>query len=64
MANDDSAAPRLITVEELAECLRFSSAHIYKMLHHGEIPFVKFGSGYFFDTAEINKWIADQEAKG
>lgn len=45
MANDLSDV-RFLTVAEVAELMRVSKMTIYRMVHAGELPAVKFGRSY------------------
>jgi excisionase family DNA binding protein len=53
----------LMTTSELAEYLKVSQSTIYKLLRNGSVPFLRLGSGFYFERREINKWIADRQLK-
>ena len=55
---------RLMTVSDLAEYLKVSDSTIYKLLRSGHLPFsLKRGNGFYFHRHEIDRWIAEQQAK-
>jgi excisionase family DNA binding protein len=49
--------PKLMTVEELAQYLRFTKKTIYRLLKQGSIPAVRIGNKWRFDEAAIDKWL-------
>ena len=54
----------LLTVKEVASLLRVSTQTLYKMLENGEIPAVKVGSQWRFDSDRIKEWISSQASHG
>jgi excisionase family DNA binding protein len=53
-----------MTVSDLAEYLKVSDSTIYKLLRSGHIPFsLKRGNGFYFHRHEIDRWIAERQAK-
>jgi excisionase family DNA binding protein len=53
-----------LTVEQVAEYLKFSEGTIYNKISAGEIPFHKFGAKIIrFKKDEIDAWLAQQEEK-
>jgi excisionase family DNA binding protein len=56
----NSAAPPLMTLEELAQYLRLSKKTLYKLLRRGTITIHKIGSEVRFKKTEIDRWIAKQ----
>ncbi len=42
----DSSAMRFLTVQEVADLMRVSSMTVYRMVHSGEIPAVRFGRSF------------------
>ena len=48
---------KLMTVEELAEYLRFTKKTIYRLLKQGNIPAVKLGNKWRFDKNTIDEWL-------
>jgi len=49
--------PELMTLEELAQYLRFTTKTIYKLLKQGNIPAAKIGSKWRFDKQVIDEWL-------
>lgn len=47
----------LLTIEELAAQLKLSRETIYKMAQKGQIPAIKIGSQWRFDSEEIEIWL-------
>jgi excisionase family DNA binding protein len=39
----DSSAMTFLTVQEVADLMRVSSMTVYRMVHSGEIPAIRFG---------------------
>jgi excisionase family DNA binding protein len=53
-----------MTVSHLAEYLKVSHSTIYRLLRSGHIPFsLKRGNGFYFHRHEIDRWLAEQQAK-
>ncbi len=52
----------LLTVKEVAALLRVSAQTLYKMLEAGDIPAVKVGSQWRFDSDKIQEWIEGRAA--
>ncbi|MDR6939299.1 helix-turn-helix domain-containing protein [Arcanobacterium hippocoleae] len=46
MAQSSPSAPQFLTVAEVAEITRVSRMTVYRMVHAGELPAVRFGSSY------------------
>ena len=49
--------PELMTVEDLAEYLRFTKKTIYKLLKQGRIPAIQIGKKWRFDKAILDEWL-------
>jgi len=49
--------PKLMTVEELGDYLRFTKKTIYKLLKQGSIPAIKIGNKWRFDKEAIDRWL-------
>jgi excisionase family DNA binding protein len=47
----------LLTVKELQELIPLKSTHIYTLIKKNEIPYVKLGGKYLFDSERINEWL-------
>ena len=54
----------LISVQELAEMIKFTPATIYRWVKDRRIPFVKMpGNDIRFDKQKIEKWIENRTVK-
>jgi excisionase family DNA binding protein len=42
----DSSAMHFLTVQEVADLMRVSSMTVYRMVHSGEIPAIRFGRSF------------------
>ncbi len=42
----DSSAMTFLTVQEVADLMRVSSMTVYRMVHAGEIPAIRFGRSF------------------
>lgn len=42
----DSSAMVFLTVQEVADLMRVSSMTVYRMVHSGEIPAIRFGRSF------------------
>jgi len=59
-----TAAPQgLLTVEEIARYLEVDAAAIQEWATSGRMPAVRDGSGWKFDRAKIDEWIAQEKIK-
>jgi excisionase family DNA binding protein len=54
---DQSPVQQWLTVDELAEYLKFGRTKIYSMAQRGEIPVSKIGNQWRFNRAEIDEWL-------
>jgi excisionase family DNA binding protein len=52
----DTALPRFLKVEEIANLLRCKRRTIYDMVEQGRIPYRKVGGRLLFDADEIIEW--------
>jgi excisionase family DNA binding protein len=56
--------PDLLTVDEVAAKLGYSTGHIYNLVNRNEIPFKKLSrKALRFDPREIDAWIIEQNLK-
>ncbi len=55
--------PEILTVDEVAECLRCSTNTIYRMLKSGVMRSFKVGSDHRFTKAYIEGWIKEREGE-
>ncbi len=56
------AAPKVLTVNELAEYLRVHRSTIYRLLKKGQLPGFKIGSDWRFNVEVIDEWRMKQGA--
>lgn len=61
MANDLSEV-RFLTVAEVATLMRVSSMTVYRLVHSGELPAVRFGRSYRIPESEVRRAIRTSEA--
>ena len=54
----DSAPPRLMTAQEVAEMLRVPRSTVYELARNRRIPFLKVGRRTLFAQQSILDWIA------
>ena len=57
---DTAAAPKVLTVNELAEYLRVHRSTIYRLLKKGQLPGFKIGSDWRFNVEVIDEWRLKQ----
>ena len=57
MNENASSLRTLLTLEEIAECLKVSRDTIYRMAQKSKIPAIKVGGQWRFDGEEISKWL-------
>ena len=57
-----SAAPKVLTVNELADYLRVHRSTIYRLLKKGQLPGFKIGSDWRFNVEVIDEWRLKQGA--
>lgn len=43
---ESSASMRFLTVQEVADTMRVSSMTVYRMVHAGDIPAIRFGRSF------------------
>jgi excisionase family DNA binding protein len=48
---------RFLTVAEVAEMMRVSSMTVYRMVHAGELPAVRFGRSYRIPQADVEAML-------
>ena len=54
-------APQFYTVAEVAELTRVSRMTVYRMVHAGELPAVRFGSSYRVPKTAIDAMLAVED---
>ncbi len=55
---------KVLTVRELATYLRVHSSTIYSMLRKRQLPAFRVGSDWRFTVDQIDRWLAEAEARG
>ena len=60
---ETSSTKRYLTVRELEEYVRLSTATIYDFVMKRKIPFIPFGRKIIFDAAAIDKWMLKRMVK-
>ena len=55
-----AAAPKVLTVNELADYLRVHRSTIYRLLKKGQLPGFKIGSDWRFNVEVIDDWRMKQ----
>lgn len=49
--------PEIMTLQQVAEYLKFSKDKAYQMANAGKIPAIKIGKQWRFDKNELKTWI-------
>ncbi len=60
MAND-SAPVSFLTVQEVADLMRVSSMTVYRMVHAGEIPAIRFGRSFRIPSSAVSQIVANAD---
>ena len=61
MAQLPRKAPQFYTVAEVAELTRVSRMTVYRMVHAGELPAVRFGSSYRVPKTAIDAMLGVED---
>lgn len=56
----NSHVTRFSTVQEIADMLRVSKMTVYRLIHSGELPFVRIGRGMRIPTASVWEYLHKQ----
>ena len=59
---DDVAAPRLLTVRDLADYLRVHTSTVYRLLRSNQLPGFRIGSDWRFNAELIEQWCRREGA--
>lgn len=62
MAQNSPSAPQFLTVAEVAEITRVSRMTVYRMVHSGELPAVRFGSSYRVPRSALEQLLGARAA--
>jgi excisionase family DNA binding protein len=54
---DISTVPRLLTIDQLAECLGITVRHVRRLVAERRVPYVKVGRLVRFDPDSIKEWL-------
>ena len=57
MSAKPSALPPFLTVAEVAERMRVSKMTVYRLVHSGELPAVRFGRSFRVQQAAVEELI-------
>jgi excisionase family DNA binding protein len=58
-----SDIPPILTVRELAQCLKVHPSTVYRLLKTGQLPAFRIGSDWRFNVEEIDHWLHEREKK-
>jgi len=58
----DLSDVRFLTVAEVAEMMRVSSMTVYRMVHAGELPAVRFGRSYRIPESAVAQAVSLPQA--
>lgn len=50
-------APKFLTVAEVADIMRVSKMTVYRMVHSGELPAVRFGRSFRVDSQVVDNYL-------
>ncbi|WP_161781425.1 helix-turn-helix domain-containing protein [Bordetella bronchiseptica] len=53
----------MLTLDEVAVCLKAGKKTVYRLAQRGEIPEFKLGGTWRFRRSELDRWIAAQIAE-
>jgi excisionase family DNA binding protein len=53
-------ANKFLTVREVAKKMRFVNMTIYRMIHSGELPAIKFGKSFRIPENALNKYLSEK----
>jgi excisionase family DNA binding protein len=48
---------RFLTVNEVAEMMRVSTMTVYRMVHSGEVPAIRFGRSFRIPESAVAQWM-------
>ena len=51
--------PEIMTLQQVAEYLKFSKDKVYQMANAGKIPAIKIGKQWRFDKTDLEKWLEE-----
>jgi excisionase family DNA binding protein len=56
--HDPGSIPSLLTIEEVAECLRVSKTSVYRLVERRELPFCRVGRTLRFTRKDLETYLA------
>lgn len=56
--SEEPGRPRYLTVEEVAGVMRVSKMTVYRLVHSGELPAVRFGRSFRVQRHAVEELIA------
>ncbi|WP_077489063.1 helix-turn-helix domain-containing protein [Sinomonas mesophila] len=63
-AMGDFSSSRFLTVAEVAEVMRVSKMTVYRLVHAGEMPAVRFGRSYRVPEAAVEQYLRSSVVEG
>lgn len=54
---------KLLTVNEVAEILNFSTSKVYKLIKDNKINYIKIGTDYRFAPEDVAQWLNENKSK-
>ena len=63
-AMGDFSSSRFLTVAEVAEVMRVSKMTVYRLVHAGELPAVRFGRSYRVPEAAVEQYLRSAVVDG
>jgi excisionase family DNA binding protein len=64
MADDGATRTSFLTVAEVADMLRVSRMTVYRWVHAGDLPAVRFGRSFRVPQAAVDSFMAEAELRG
>lgn len=54
---DSAPSMRFLTVQEVADTMRVSSMTVYRMVHSGDIPAIRFGRSFRIPESALDQLV-------
>ena len=64
MADDGASRTKFLTVAEVAEMLRVSRMTVYRWVHAGDMPAVRFGRSFRVPASAIETFMEEAHLQG
>lgn len=55
--------PEIMTLQQVAEYLKFSKDKVYQMANAGKIPAIKIGKQWRFDHSDLIEWLTNHKTQ-